>query len=55
MSKYIILAGMVFNLAAGALHFWGPSQLSWLLLPAVSLGVVLTVGGTVSLLVRADW
>ncbi|GEM_PF-6920043 len=57
MSKYIILAGMIFNLASGILFFQVEANPAFqpFILPLISFGVIFTVGGTVSLLLRADF
>ncbi len=55
MSKYIILGGMCFSLLSGILFFWGGPELQFLVMPAVNLAIILTVGGTVALIIRGDW
>lgn len=55
MSKYVILAGTVCSLLSGVLFFWGGPDLQFLVMPVVNLAVILTVGGTVLLILRRDW
>lgn len=46
---------MVFSALSGVLFFWGGPELQWLVMPCVNLAVLLTVGGTIALILRADW
>jgi hypothetical protein len=55
MSKFIILAGMIFSALSGILFFWGGPDLQIWVMPAVNLAIILTVGGTILLILRRDW
>lgn len=57
MSKWIILAGLIFCALSGV-FFVLQDQGWWAELAmnlSISIGVVATIGGTVSLILRADW